>query len=166
MARATYLGIQHGNQSSQRLFGIPRSSIAETLIFIVIVTARIAATVMWGCPAGGCGYSGKGRRRHTDTTMYPYLSRCRTRWGRLCQRGRVAGRRPLLEGALGYLLRRLRLRTITSRRCCTGATQRQRAPVTKSATRISHCIRSRRMKSDMHISTRLLRQHIAPGREV
>jgi hypothetical protein len=45
------LGIQHGNQLGQRLFSIPRSSIAETLIFIVIVMALIAATVMWGCPA-------------------------------------------------------------------------------------------------------------------
>ena len=89
------LGIQHGNQSGQRLFSIPRSSIAETLVFIVIVMALIAATAMWGYSAGGCGYSGKGRRRHTDTTMHPYLSWCRTRWGRLRQRGRVAGRRPL-----------------------------------------------------------------------
>jgi hypothetical protein len=45
------LGIQHGNQLGQCLFSIPRSSIAETLIFIVIVMALIAATVMWGCPA-------------------------------------------------------------------------------------------------------------------
>lgn len=89
------LGIQHGNQSGQRLFSIPRSSIAETLVFIVIVMALIAATAMWGYSAGGCGYSGKGRRRHTDTTMHPYLLWCRTRWGRLRQRGRVAGRRPL-----------------------------------------------------------------------
>jgi hypothetical protein len=41
------LGIQHGNQSGQRLFSIRRSSIAETLIFIVIVMSLIAATVMW-----------------------------------------------------------------------------------------------------------------------
>jgi hypothetical protein len=93
------LGIQHGNQPGQRLFSIPRSSTAETLIFIVIFMALIAATVMWGCPADGCGYSGKRRRRHTDTTMHPYLSCCRTRWGRLRQRGRVAGRRPLPRSA-------------------------------------------------------------------
>jgi fumarate reductase subunit D len=37
------LGIQHGNQSGRRLFSIPRSSIAETLIFIVIVMVLIAA---------------------------------------------------------------------------------------------------------------------------
>jgi hypothetical protein len=45
------LGIQHGNQPGQRLFSISRSTIAETLIFIGMVMALIAATVMWGCPA-------------------------------------------------------------------------------------------------------------------
>jgi len=41
------------------------------------------------------GYSGKVRRRHRDNTMRRTVSRCRTRWGRVCQRGPVAERRPL-----------------------------------------------------------------------
>src|SRR5260221_6920076 len=41
------------------------------------------------------GYSGKVRRRHRDNTMHRAVSRCRTRWWRVCQRGPVAERRPL-----------------------------------------------------------------------
>ncbi len=41
------------------------------------------------------GYSGKVRRRHRDTTMHRTVQWCRTRWGRVCRRGRVAERRPL-----------------------------------------------------------------------
>jgi hypothetical protein len=107
------LGIQHGNQLGQRLFSIPRSSIAETLIFIVIVMALIAATVMWGCPAKVVDTVEKAAVT-TPRCTRPYRGVDRA-GGDYASRGRVARRRPLPEGALGYLLRRLRLRAITSR---------------------------------------------------
>ena len=110
------LGIQHGNQSGQRLFSIPRSSIAETLVFIVIVMALIAATVMWGCPAEVVDTVEKAAvTTPRCTRTYRGVDRA---GGDYASRGRVARRRPLPEGALGYLLRRLRLRAIRARRRC------------------------------------------------
>jgi hypothetical protein len=95
------LGIQHGNQLGQRLFSIPRSSIAETLI------------LMWGCPAEVVDTVEKAAvTTPRCTRTYRGVDRA---GGDYASRGRVARRRPLPEGALGYLLRRLRLRAITSR---------------------------------------------------
>src|SRR5258708_7105494 len=42
---------------------------------------------------GYSGYSGKGRSRHTDTTIQRTVSRCRTRWGRSTP-ARSSGRAP------------------------------------------------------------------------
>jgi hypothetical protein len=107
------LGIQHGNQLGQRLFSIPRSTIAETLIFIGMVMALIAATVMWGCPAEVVDTVEKAAViTPRCTRTYRGVDRA---GGDYASRGRVARRRPRPEGALGYLLRRLRLRAITSR---------------------------------------------------
>jgi hypothetical protein len=92
------LGIQHGNQLGQRLFSIPRSSIAETLIFIVIVMALIAATVMWGCPAEVVDTVEKAAvTTPRCTRTYRGVDRA---GGDYASRGRVARRRPLPEGAL------------------------------------------------------------------
>jgi hypothetical protein len=100
------LGIRHGNQLGQRLFSIPRSSIAETLIFIVIVMALIAATVMWGCPAEVVDTVEKAAvTTPRCTRTYRGVDRA---GGDYASRGRVARRRPRPEGALGCLLRRLR----------------------------------------------------------
>jgi hypothetical protein len=42
---------------------------------------------------GYSGYSGKGRPRHTDTTIHRTVSGCRTRWGRSTP-ARSSGRAP------------------------------------------------------------------------
>jgi len=100
-----------------------------------------------------------------DTTMYPHLSRCRTRWGAdYASAVEWPGVALSWKARSANLLRRLRLRAITSCRRCTrarkaDARQSLRVPCNQSCVRSQH-------ESDMHISTRLLRQHIAPGREV
>ena len=92
------LGIQHGNQLGQRLFSIPRSTIAETLIFIGMVMALMAATVMWGCPAKVVDTVEKAAVT-TPRCTRPYRGVDRA-GGDYASRGRVARRRPLPEGAL------------------------------------------------------------------